>query len=51
MSSAAPKTVQRTPFKRWCDENTGLFFLIPWILWFPDFQGLSVRQLSGVQLY
>ena len=34
MSSAAPKTVQRTPFKRWCDENTGLFFLIPWILGF-----------------
>ena len=35
MSSSAPKTVQRTPFKRWCDENTGLFFLIPWILALP----------------
>ena len=38
MSSAAPKTVQRTPFKRWCDENTGLFFLIPWILGFLIFK-------------
>ena len=38
MSSAAPKTTQRTPFKRWCDENTGLFFLIPWILGFLIFK-------------
>ena len=38
MSSAAPKTVQHTPFKRWCDENTGLFFLIPWILGFLIFK-------------
>ena len=38
MSSAAPKTVQRTPFKRWCDENTGLFFLIPWSLGFLIFK-------------
>lgn len=38
MSSAAPKTLQRTPFKRWCDENTGLFFLIPWILGFLIFK-------------
>ena len=38
MSSAAPKTVQRTPFKRWCYENTGLFFLIPWILGFLIFK-------------
>lgn len=34
----SPKTVQRTPFKRWCDENTGLFFLIPWILGFLIFK-------------
>ena len=36
--SSAPKTTQRTPFKRWCDENTGLFFLIPWILGFLIFK-------------
>ncbi len=51
MSSAAPKTVQRTPFKRWCDENTGLFLPDSLDPRFSDFQGLSVRQLSGVQLY
>ncbi len=32
------QTTQRTPFKRWCDENTGLFFLIPWILGFLIFK-------------
>ena len=36
--SSAPKATQRTPFKRWCDENTGLFFLIPWILGFLIFK-------------
>ena len=46
MSSAAPKTVQRTPFKRWCDENTGLFFLIPWILGFLIFCDQLHRLLS-----
>ncbi len=44
MSSAAPKTVQRTPFKRWCDENTGLFLSDPLDHRFSRFQGLSVRQ-------
>ena len=38
MSYAAPNTVQRTTFKLWCDENTGLFFLIPWILGFLIFK-------------
>lgn len=38
MSTAAAKTVGRTPFKKWCDENTGLFFLIPWILGFLIFK-------------
>ena len=37
MSTTAAKTVGRTPFKKWCDENTGLFFLIPWILGFLIF--------------
>ena len=38
MSTTAAKTVVRTPFKKWCDENTGLFFLIPWILGFLIFK-------------
>ena len=38
MSTTAAKTVGRTPFKKWCDENTGLFFLIPWILGFLIFK-------------
>ena len=38
MSAPATKTYRRTPFKRWCDENTGLFFLIPWILGFLIFK-------------
>lgn len=27
MSAPAAKTVTRTPFKKWCDENVGLLFL------------------------
>lgn len=39
MSAAtATKTSGRTPFKKWCDENTGLFFLIPWIAGFLIFK-------------
>ena len=35
MSAAtATKASGRTPFKKWCDENVGLFFLIPWIIGF-----------------
>lgn len=37
MSTASVKT-GRSPFKKWCDENTGLFFLIPWILGFLIFK-------------
>ena len=43
--SSAPKTTQRTPFKRWCDENTGLFFLIPWILGFLIFKAYPLPAL------
>ena len=35
---AKSQPVTRTPFKRWCDENTGLFFLIPWIIGFLVFK-------------
>lgn len=39
MSSAtATKASGRTPFKKWCDENVGLFFLIPWIIGFLVFK-------------
>lgn len=39
MSAAtASKPVTRTPFKKWCDANTGLFFLIPWIIGFLVFK-------------
>ena len=37
MSTASAAT-GRSPLKRWCDENTGLFFLIPWILGFLIFK-------------
>ena len=37
MSTASVKT-GRSPLKKWCDENTGLFFLIPWILGFLIFK-------------
>ena len=37
MSAPAAKTVTRTPFKKWCDENVGLLFLIPWIIGFVVF--------------
>ena len=38
--SAANATIAsgRTPFKKWCDENVGLFFLIPWIIGFLVFK-------------
>ena len=39
MSAAtATKASGRTPFKKWCDENVGLFFLIPWIIGFLVFK-------------
>ena len=39
MSAATTtKPVGRSPFKKWCDENTGLFFLIPWIIGFLVFK-------------
>ena len=38
MSAPAAKTVTRTPFKKWCDENVGLLFLIPWIIGFVVFK-------------
>ena len=40
MSAAAAKQqpVTRSPFKKWCDNNTGLFFLIPWIIGFLVFK-------------
>lgn len=39
MSAAtATKASGRTPFKRWCDENVGLFFLIPWMIGFLVFK-------------
>ena len=38
MSASAAKTVTRTPFKKWCDENVGLLFLIPWIIGFVVFK-------------
>lgn len=39
MSAATTaKSVGRTPFKKWCDANTGLFFLIPWIIGFLVFK-------------
>lgn len=39
MSDAtAVKPKGRTPFKKWCDNNTGLFFLIPWIIGFLVFK-------------
>lgn len=39
MSAAtASKPVTRSPFKKWCDANTGLFFLIPWIIGFLVFK-------------
>ena len=37
MSTASVKT-GRSPLKKWCDDNTGLFFLIPWILGFLIFK-------------
>lgn len=36
--STASASVRRSPFKKWCDQNTGLFFLIPWILGFLIFK-------------
>lgn len=38
--SAPAKTqpVVRTPFKKWCDANVGLLFLIPWIIGFLVFK-------------
>ena len=39
MSAAtATKASGRTPFKKWCDENVGLFFLSPWIIGFLVFK-------------
>lgn len=38
MSATTTKPVTRTPFKKWCDENTGLLFLIPWIFGFLVFK-------------
>ena len=38
MSATATKPVTRSAFKKWCDANTGLFFLIPWILGFLIFK-------------
>ena len=58
MSAPAAKTAVRTPFKRWCDENVGLLFLIP-MRWFKKdgnrlsltiafvFLGVGLADLCG----
>lgn len=38
MNSKTNRADGRTPFKRWCDENMGLIFLIPWIVGFMVFK-------------
>lgn len=47
MSSQAKKGEVRTPFKRWCDENTGLIFLIPWIVGFLVFKAYPFASSLG----
>lgn len=51
MSAPAAKTVTRTPFKKWCDENVGLLFLIPWIIGFVVFKLYPFANFPVLQLY
>lgn len=37
-TTATNQPVVRSPLKKWCDQNVGLFFLIPWIIGFLVFK-------------